>query len=86
MHVRDSNLAMSTDEVVWRFAKTNGFAIVSKDADLHELSVVFGFPPKVIWIRRGNCSTETIAELLKSHYEDITSFSKDKDNSCLILR
>jgi predicted nuclease of predicted toxin-antitoxin system len=45
--------------------------IVSKDADLHELSVILGFPPEVTWIRKGNCSTATIGELLSKNYEEI---------------
>jgi predicted nuclease of predicted toxin-antitoxin system len=34
---------------------------VSKDTDFHQRSFLFGGPPKVVWIRLGNCSTEDIA-------------------------
>jgi len=30
-----------------------------------------GFPPKVIWIRRGNCSTGDIEILLRDHHAEI---------------
>jgi len=36
------------------------YMIVTKDADFSELGVVQGFPPKIIWIRRGNCPTQEI--------------------------
>ncbi len=36
------------DPVVWDYAKDNSLMIVSKDADMHDLSLVFGNPPKVI--------------------------------------
>jgi predicted nuclease of predicted toxin-antitoxin system len=36
-----------------------------------------GFPPKVIWIRLGNCSTKTIESLLRDNYEAILSFEGD---------
>ncbi len=85
-HVRGVGLAQASDETVWYYAKLNDFAIVSKDADLHELSIVLGFPPKIIWIRKGNCSTATIRELLSKNYQEIESFLRDTDNSCLILR
>ena len=56
-HVREVGL-QAADDTVWRYAAEHGFAIVSRDADFHERSFLLGHPPKVIWIRRGNCSTE----------------------------
>jgi predicted nuclease of predicted toxin-antitoxin system len=67
-HVRDFGLERASDSTVWAFAKENGYAIVSKDSDFHQRSLVFGHPPKVIWLRLGNCSTTDIeAALLRSH-------------------
>ena len=54
-HVRDVDLASASDEAVWTYAARQGFTIVSKDADFHQRSFVLGAPPKVVWIRRGNC-------------------------------
>lgn len=34
--------------------------IVSKDMDMHDLSLIMGNPPKVIWLRIGNCSTKQL--------------------------
>ncbi|WP_337907231.1 DUF5615 family PIN-like protein [Iningainema tapete] len=31
------------------------------------MSILQGFPPKIIWIRRGNCSTSQIEGILRSH-------------------
>jgi hypothetical protein len=45
---------------VWHYAAEEGFTILSKDADFHERSFLLGHPPKVIWIRRGNCSTDEV--------------------------
>ena len=38
-HVRDVGLKAADDDQVWRYAKEHGFAIVSKDADLHKLGL-----------------------------------------------
>ena len=57
LHVRDVGMKATIDPVVWDYAKDNNLMIVSKDADMHDLSLVFGNPPKVIWLRLGNCST-----------------------------
>lgn len=51
----------ATDAEVWQFAASNDFAIASKDSDFSERSVLEGSPPKVIWLRVGNCTTEHIA-------------------------
>ena len=73
-HVALAGLAEATDDDVWRYAAANGFVLVSKDADFHQLSLVRGAPPKVVWIRRGNVSTVTIADLLRTHATDVEAF------------
>lgn len=60
-HVRDLGLASGTDPAVWGRARTEGF--VSKDSDFRQMSFLFGAPPKVVWIRLGNCSTAEILAL-----------------------
>jgi predicted nuclease of predicted toxin-antitoxin system len=43
-HVREVGLKEADDPVVWEHAKQQSFMIVSKDADFHQRSFVFGFP------------------------------------------
>jgi predicted nuclease of predicted toxin-antitoxin system len=62
-----------------------GFVIVSKDADFHQRSLVLGHPPKVIWIRLGNCSTDDLARLLRCRHDDIVAFGADQRTSFLAL-
>ena len=73
-HVRNVGLKTADDPVVWDYAKQNGFAVVSKDADFHQRSLVLGYPPKVIWIRLGNCSTREVEELLQRYVEEVATF------------
>lgn len=70
-HVRDVGLRAADDPAVWEHARLNGFLIVSKDADMHDLSLLFGNPPKVIWLRMGNCSTAQVENLLRREFEVI---------------
>ena len=44
------NLGLDTveDFIIWQYARDNEFIIVTKDSDFSELSLVGGFPPKVI--------------------------------------
>ncbi len=65
LHVRDVGMKATIDPTVWDYAKENGLMIVSKDADMHDLSLVFGNPPKVIWAHLGNCSTSQVENLLR---------------------
>ncbi len=58
-------------------------AITSKDSDFHQRSLLYGFPPKVIWIRSGNCSTNQIIELLRHHASAIFEFGSDGTSSFL---
>ena len=63
IHVREVGLKAADDPLVWDHAKNNGLMIVSKDSDMHQRSFMFGYPPKVIWVRLGNCSTSDIEQL-----------------------
>ena len=85
LHVRDIGLNTATDTVIWDYAKTNGYMIVSKDSDFHQRSFVFGYPPKVIWIRRGNCATDSVEQILRDSLETITTFAADETATFLIL-
>ena len=85
MHVRQAGLETADDDTVWQYAAAHGFAIVSKDADFHERSFLFGPPPKVIWIRRGNCSTEEVIAILREHHAELLAFDGDEDSAFLAL-
>jgi predicted nuclease of predicted toxin-antitoxin system len=59
--------------------------IVSKDGEIHQRSFLLGHPPKVVWIRRGNCSTRDIETLLRDRLPDLLSFDADPEASFLAL-
>jgi predicted nuclease of predicted toxin-antitoxin system len=80
--VRTVGLHNRNDLEIWQFAKQNGFTIVTFDADFFDLSILRGFPPKVIWLRTGNLTTSEIAELIILNYSTITSFINNPDQSC----
>lgn len=84
-HVSVEGLDRATDSAIWDFAKAEGLVIVSKDSDFHQRSFVFGHPPKVIWIRLGNCTTSEIGEAIIQHVESIETFVSDDRASFLVL-
>jgi predicted nuclease of predicted toxin-antitoxin system len=48
--------------------------LVAKDEDVHRFSVTYGAPPKVVWVRLGNCTTDDLAGLLRRHRAYIERF------------
>src|ERR1700712_2181766 len=69
-HVRPLGLSEVSDQVLWDYARANGFAIVSQDADFAEMAALFGPSPKVIWLRVGNQPTATITIAAASRRSD----------------
>ena len=62
-HVYTIGIDRSSDDDLRHYARQEAFTIVTKDSDFSDLCILLGFPPKVIWIRRGNCSTSEIESL-----------------------
>jgi len=85
IHVREAGLREAPDATVWEYAARSGFAIVTKDADFRQRSFLEGHPPKILWIRLGNCSTDAIAALLRSRAAEIDAFLTDDEASFLAL-
>lgn len=85
IHVREVGLQNALDEAVWEYAARHNFTIVSKDADFHQRSFLFGPPPKVVWVRRGNCSTSDIEAILRAHQADLQWFEQDATGAFLAL-
>lgn len=78
-------LQYAEDHVIWDFARTHGFTVVSQDSDFADLAAMRGPPPQVIWLRCGNRPTAAIAALLVGHLAAIRAFEHAEDAACLEL-
>lgn len=85
VHVRDLGLKGLPDEHIWEYARTNRFTIVSKDSDFFQRSLLYGAPPKFVWLRIGNCTRDELILLLRYHYQEIHAFDVDPLESVLVL-
>ena len=85
-HVRDVSLLGAEDERIWAYAAAYGFLLVSKDTDFYQRSLLYGVPPKVIWLRVDNAPTSRIVTLLRERYVMIRRFAEDSEASFLPLR
>lgn len=84
-HVLIHALDCASDEAVWAFAREHGYTLVTKDSDFHELSVLRGSPPKVVWIRVGNCTTLQIEAILRKHVSDVQALNASQEADFLLL-
>jgi len=84
-HVRNLGMKTAIDAEIWAQAANRGFAIVTKDSDFYDRSILHGHPPKVIWLRLGNCSTDAVERLLQTRRNDVKSFLSDPEQACLVL-
>ncbi len=85
-HLQFEGLDSADDIQVWEYARRNGFAIVTKDADYNNFSVMRGTPPKVIWLLIGNCTTKQIEVILRAKFSEIEAFSEDPEIGTLALK
>lgn len=84
-HVTPAGLDRASDGEVWKYARENDHVIVTKDADFEELSQLRGSPPKVVWLRLGNCTTAEIEAILRSRTQILQDFDADPDADVLTL-
>ncbi|OQX23045.1 MAG: hypothetical protein BWK80_28055 [Desulfobacteraceae bacterium IS3] len=85
VHVGMIGLGTAFDKTVWEYARNHNFMIVTKDADFSELAALSGFPPEIIWIRRGNCSTRDMEMLLRKNHLAVGALSDDPNMGILTL-
>jgi predicted nuclease of predicted toxin-antitoxin system len=81
--VRLVGLEDASDDDIFNYAKTHGFSIVTFDSDFIDLNTMRGIPPKIIWLRTGNLTTKSIAELLAYHVETIEDFLRSEVDEIL---
>jgi predicted nuclease of predicted toxin-antitoxin system len=82
-HVCLMGLESALDAEVWQAAKDQDFVIVTRDADFEELSLVWGQPPKVIWLKTSNQSRAATLKVLLDNHSKITAALFGMDQACV---
>ena len=60
-------LHSASDQDIWNRAKSDGYVVVTRDADFQELSLVWGSPPQVVRLRTPNLNRASVLEMLLDH-------------------
>ena len=84
-HVKAVKLEQANDRRIWDWAKDQKFTLISKDTDFYQMSFLYGPPPKFIWLRIGNQSTDLIVKLLRLRHPLISTFIQNQTESLLVL-
>ena len=83
-HVKDLDLTDSSDSTIFEVCRQNDFdAILTLDEDFHNLVLARGIPPKIIWLRLGNCATAQQAQTLLDNSGIILAFLKAESHDVL---
>ena len=81
--VRHVGLEDASDVMIFDYAKSQGYAVVTFDADFVDLNVVRGIPLKIIWLKTGNLTTKSISELLRNNLLVIRDFLESDEEEIL---
>ena len=76
-------LESAPDRDVWQAARDQDFVIVTRDADFEELSLVWGQPPTVIWLKTKNQSRAATLKILLDHRATIEEALLHKGQACV---
>ncbi|MCL5029491.1 MAG: DUF5615 family PIN-like protein [Bacteroidetes bacterium] len=73
---------------IWEYALSENFVIVTFNSDFYDISLIKGCPPKIIWLKTGNLTTNEIVEKLARNIEAINDFVNNPEQSeiaCLVI-
>ena len=73
------------DEEIRRYAHANDYIIVTNDADFSDLAALHGFPPKVVWLRLGNATTDQVERTLRNGAPAIRALVGDPSAGVLVV-
>jgi predicted nuclease of predicted toxin-antitoxin system len=84
-HVVLLGLHKADDSEIWYYARYHGFTLATKNTDMVDLCVLRGAPPKVLWLRIGNCTTAAMFDTFARNRDRIGRFEHDQSSIALSL-
>jgi len=76
-------LEQSDDKTIRQYAIDNDFVIVTKDADYYDMTVLYGQPPKIIWLKTGNQSKAATIKILQDNQQAIEKALMMDNKACI---
>lgn len=85
-HVIHLRLDKTRDTVLWRYASEHGFALMTRDDDFHQRSMLSGSPPKVVYLANAQGDAPGLADFVGRNLASLVAFMEDPEASLLILK
>ena len=76
-------LQQTDDKTIRQYAIDNGFVIVTKDADFYEMNILYGQPPKIVWLKMGNQSKAATIKTLQDYSKAIEQALIKDNHACI---
>ena len=76
-------LESTDDAIIRQYAISHDYVIVTKDADFYEMNMVYGQPPKIIWLKMGNQSKAATIKALLDNHRYIERALKSENKDCI---
>lgn len=76
-------LENTDDKVIRQYAIANDFVIVTKDADFYDMTVLYGQPPKIVWLKMGNQSKAATIKTLLDQQQAIEQALIINNHACI---
>ncbi len=76
VHTSSKGWGNAGDLFIWRACSSESWLILTKDKDFAMLSLTLGHPPKVVLLRRGNCSVLDVIANVSAHRDSIEAFAR----------
>lgn len=71
--------------MIWRFAISHGYTVVTKDVDFYDRALLADVSSKILWTRLHNCPTRQVETLLRMRYQQIAAFHQQTLDTVLAL-
>ena len=78
MHATDLG-SQPTDDSLWEYARREGWTLLTKDADFFDRIILYGSPPKVVWLRTGNLRRSVLDDLIVGRMPRIMNLLVEAD-------
>ena len=72
VHAFDLGFHTADDSVLWKYAVEHQTVIITKDEDFVDCWLLSDRPAALVWIRKGNCSTQILLTWIEPMWADIT--------------
>ncbi len=76
-------LENTDDKIIRQYAIDNDFVIVTKDADFYDMTVLYGQPPKIVWLKMGNQSKAATIKTLLDQQQVIEQALITNNHACI---